>query len=84
MDVTKARRGRVAQATLDDALVETDRNVPRLDAVADGEGGRAPRRRKQYRVTRPYGPYKRDDIIEPVGLYRDTLLARGVIVLLEG
>jgi hypothetical protein len=34
-------------------------------------------------VTRPYGPYKRDDIIEPVGLYRDSLLARGVIVLLE-
>lgn len=79
MDVTKARRGRIPPP---DGLLASD--IP--DATPEpvpSPPGRAPRRRKQYRVTRPYGPYKRDDIIEPVGLYRDSLLARGVIVLLE-
>lgn len=81
MDVTKARRGRLPSAP--ESALElgaVDANATPMDSLP----GRAPRRRKQYRVTRPYGPYKRDDIIEPVGLYRDSLLARGVIVLLEG
>ena len=82
MDVAKARRGRLpAQADLEApfAAPEPEPSV----APTSREAGRAPRRRKRYRVTRPYGPYKRDDIIDPVGLYRDSLLARGVIVLLE-
>ena len=81
MDVTKARRGRLPSApesALELGAVDTD------PTPTESLPGHAPRRRKQYRVTRPYGPYKRDDIIEPVGLYRDSLLARGVIVLLEG
>ena len=82
MDVAKARRGRVpVQADLEApfAAPEPEPSV----APTSREAGRPPRRRKRYRVTRPYGPYKLDDIIEPVGLYRDSLLARGVIVLLE-
>jgi len=43
----------------------------------------AKRPRSRYRVTKPYGPYVRGQIIEPTGIYRDQLLARGLIVRVE-
>ena len=37
----------------------------------------------RYRVVRPYGPFVRGQVIEPTGLYRDTLIARGLIERFE-
>lgn len=48
--------------------------------VQAGVGPVVQRRQKaKYRVTKPYGPYVRGQIIEPTGIYRDQLLARGLI-----
>lgn len=47
------------------------------------KGGAEPIRRvrplPQYRVLLAVGPYRKGDIIQPVGVYRDALLARKLI-----
>ena len=42
-----------------------------------------PRPKKQFRVVVPYGPYRTGDLIEPTGVYRSALLAKGVIEPME-
>jgi len=34
---------------------------------------------KKFQVIVAYGPYRKGDVIQPTGLYRDTLLHRGII-----
>jgi len=34
---------------------------------------------KQFRVVTAYGPYRKGDLIQPTGMYRDVLVRRGVI-----
>jgi hypothetical protein len=52
--------------------------------VQAGVGEIVQRRPKvKYRVTKPYGPYVRGQVIEPTGVYRAELLARGLIEKVE-
>lgn len=34
---------------------------------------------KQFRVVQAYGPYRKGDLIQPTGMYRDVLVRRGLI-----
>ena len=34
---------------------------------------------KEYKVLYAYGPFLKGDIIQPTGIYRDMLIARGLI-----
>jgi len=34
---------------------------------------------KEFRVLKAYGPFLKDDVIQPTGIYRDRLLALGLI-----
>lgn len=47
--------------------------------MIDNEAPRAPI--KKFRVISAYGPYRKGDVIQPTGMYRDELLRRKVIEL---
>ena len=77
------KRMRVVPNTLDDRMGGS----LLIDESATRQGGERPepvrRARKRYRVTKPYGPYVRGQYIEPTGVMRDVLLARGLIERVE-
>lgn len=34
---------------------------------------------KQFRVIQAFGPYRKGDVVQPTGMYRDVLAKRGLI-----